>query len=51
MGLQFLNSDESSFVKIGITLANLSLSGNVPIFITWFINRDNDGRFNYFQQF
>ena len=42
MGLSFLNSDESSFLKIGLTLAILGLSGNIPVFITWFINRVND---------
>ena len=27
---------------IGITLAILSLSGNIPVFNTWLINRVND---------
>ena len=39
MGLKCLNIDESYFLKIGITLAMLSLSGNMPVFITWFSNR------------
>ena len=42
MGVLFLNSDGSSFLKIGITLAMLSLSGNMPVFITCCINRIND---------
>ena len=41
MGLLFLNSDGSSFLKIGLTLAILSLSGNMFVFIIWFINRAN----------
>ena len=52
MGLYFLNSDGSSFLKIGITLAILSLSGNMPVFITWLINRVNGLMMaDYFQQF
>ena len=52
MGLYFLNSDESSVLKIGITLAIFNLSGNKPAFITWFINRVNDLMMTgYFQQF
>ena len=38
----FLNSDGSPFLKIGITLTSLSLSVNMPVFITWFINMVND---------
>ena len=38
MGLLFLNSDGSCILKI---LAILSLSGNMFVFITWFINRAN----------
>ena len=42
MGLLFLNGDRSSFLKVRITLAMLSLSGNMHVFITWLINRVND---------
>ena len=41
MGLTLLNSDGSSFLIIGITLAIFSLSWNMAVFIT-FINRVND---------
>ena len=42
MGLKCLNSDRSSFLKIGITLAILNLSRNMPVFFNWINNRVND---------
>ena len=56
MDLKCLNSDGSSFLKIGITLAIFSLSKNMPVFINLFINRFNDLRmadsiiFNSFEE-
>ena len=42
MGISlFINCDGSPFLKIGIILAILSLSVNMPVFINWFINMVN----------
>ena len=37
-----LNNVGSSFLKIGITFAILSLSGNMPVFMTWLITKVKD---------
>ena len=37
-----MNNVESSFLKIGITFAILSLSGNMPVFMTWLITKVKD---------
>ena len=35
-------NDGSSFLKIGITFVSLSMSGNMPVFMTWCVSTVND---------
>ena len=42
IGLWFLNNVGSSFLKIGITFAILSLSGNMPVLMIWLISMVKD---------